>query len=158
MNKSFNNTQFLLNCTDEFLTKIDVPKMEDNPHFHPSEFNHEDHMEFKAFSENSVVLTIKFNDYGVEFGMEELDEVYSWSFDDVKCHRSDYDEILNNLILCEIKIKRCAIGFNYIFIKKEGLWLEYGRPFNGLIALMMFPLSYIPFDCKETEYQPLIKM
>ncbi len=157
MNYSTNDdAEILLSFTNDLLIKMNVSVMQVNPCFIAGELNSSEYMQFRAFSENSVALRIEINSYGVIFGLGELDEVYEWSLNDVKYRRNDYEVFLERIFFREIKVRRCAFGFNYIFVKERDSWIEYGRVFNGLFAFVMFPLSYIPFCCKETEYHPIL--
>lgn len=153
MNKSFTtNVRFLLDSTNAALSQKGISSIGENPIFISSELNHSAHAEFVASSQGSVELRLVLNDYGIQVGVEEFYELYSWSIEDVKNKTEEYKSFLNYIFFSKIEIKRCALGFNYIYVFNGHERVEYGKPFDGCFPLLLFPLSYTPLGCKVSQY------
>lgn len=120
--------------------------------------SHHSWVEYIVHSEHSAKIRLSLTNLGVEFGIEEFTEFFFFSFDDVSRENSEYKSIIEYIFFNNILIKRCPLGFNYIYFIVENKYLLKGRHFDGFFPIILFPLTLITSitplcGCKRSEYR-----
>lgn len=146
----------LIEITNQLLLEYDVTSIEKNSDFEEGLLYNADHAEYKIEKPNSIGLRIVFTEQGVEVGVCEFSDFYDFAYSEITENPSLYYSTLRNLLFNWIVAKRCAFGFNFFYVQAaDGQLSLIRKVYHGCAAVLLYPLSSIPINCRYVKYSPI---
>lgn len=148
--------RLMMDKTNTVLVSKGVKEIDSNDEFMKSELNCEYYAAYTIQKQNCIELRLGFSSDGVNIGINEYSEVFSFSFEEIESHSELYVETMSNLFFCPIIIKNCRFGLNFFYVRQpNGQQKLIRKLYIGVMSLVFPFLSIHPTGCITTECKPL---